>query len=483
MPTQSDLTVRSLGPAIFDSPLIAKGRTFPDPRVHVRYQAREGSDDLEGTDLVFEKAGARARLFFDPAETTAAYVTCGGLAPGLNNAIRSGYLELTHNYGVRRVMGIQQGYRGLDPAEGLEPIPLTADMVDDINDMGGTILGTSRGGRDPIGIVDYLEAHDIDILFCIGGDGTQRGAHAIAEEIARRGGARSIVGLPKTIDNDVPFVYQSFGYATALDEATEILRRAHVEAKGSQNGIGLVKVMGRDAGFIAAGAAIASQESNFCLVPEVPFPLEGEDGLLMALERRILARHHAVVVVAEGAGQELFDERFDGTDASGNPRYRDIGVLLRDRIKEHFRARELEVHVKYFDPSYAIRSVPPNAFDRILTDRMARNGVHAAMAGKTDVLMGSWNQASIWVPIATAVAETRRMNPDGDLWNAVLSTTGQPDWRASESGGKPVSVGRTPRRRTGGALALGPKPGVSSVSYPLVPDIWSQRAPALWPMM
>jgi 6-phosphofructokinase 1 len=429
MATQAQLTVPVLGAARHVSPLVAKGRRFGDPLVTVRYQAREGSDELEGLGLLFEHAGARERLYFDPATTSAAFVTCGGLAPGLNNAIRSGYLELTHNYAVRRVLGIQQGYRGLDPSEGLEPIELSADFVDDINDMGGTVLGTSRGGRDPVDIVDYLESHDIDILFCIGGDGTQRGAHAIAQEVGKRGTGRSIVGLPKTIDNDVPFVYQSFGYSTALEEATGILRRAHVEAKGSHNGIGLVKLMGRDAGFIAAGAVIASQEANFCLVPEVPVPLGGEGGFLDALEQRMRARHHAVVVVAEGAGQELFGERFDGTDASGNVRYRDIGVLLRDRIKEHFRERELEVHVKYFDPSYSIRSVPPNAMDRILTDRMSRNAVHAAMAGKTDVLVGWWNQASILVPIATAVAERKRMKTDGDMWNAVLSTTGQPDWR------------------------------------------------------
>lgn len=430
MPTQAELTVPVLGAPRFDSPLIGRGRHFGDPRVQVRFQARAGDGGLEGVGLTFEHAGASEKLFFDPARTTAAFVTCGGLAPGLNNAIRSGFYELTHNYGVKRVLGIQQGYRGLDPNEGLEPIELTADFVDDIHDMGGTVLGTSRGGRDPADIVDYLEAHDIDILFCIGGDGTQRGAHAIAQEVTGRGGTRSIVGLPKTIDNDVPFVYQSFGYSTALEEATEVLRRAHVEAKGSLNGIGLVKVMGRDAGFIAAGAAIASQESNFCLVPEVPFPLEGEGGFLEALERRMLARHHAVVVVAEGAGQDLFAERFDGTDSSGNVRYRDIGVLLRDRIREHFRERQIEVHIKYFDPSYAIRSVPPNAMDRILTDRLARNAVHAAMAGKTDVLMGWWNQASIMVPIAVAVAERKRMKTDGDMWNAVLSTTGQPDWRS-----------------------------------------------------
>ena len=432
-PTQAELEVPVLGPARHASPLRAKGRRFPDPAVRVRYQAREGTGETASEGLTFEKAGPREQIFFDPATTTAAFVTCGGLAPGLNNTIRSGFLELVYNYGVKRVLGIRNGYRGLDPAEGLEPMALTHDFIDDINDMGGTVLGTSRGSRAAADIVDYLEAHDIDVLFCIGGDGTQRGAHAIAEEVRTRGGERAIVGIPKTIDNDVPYVYMSFGYATALEEAMGVLRSAHTEAKSHAGGIGLVKLMGRDAGFIAAGAAVASQEANFVLVPEVPFPLEGEDGFLSRLEERMAARDHAVIVVAEGAGQHLFEAGDAVTDASGNRRYRDVGLLLRDRIRDYFRERGIEVTVKYFDPSYAIRSVPPNASDRFLTDRLARNAVHAAMAGKTDVMIGSWNQATILVPIATAVAELKRMSPDRDLWSAVLSTTGQPDWRSPEA--------------------------------------------------
>jgi len=177
IPTQSQLDVPSLGEARFDSPLRAKGRHFPDPDLRVRYQTRESSTHLEGERLTFEKAGPRERLYFDPSTTTAAFVTCGGLAPGLNNTIRSGFYELLHNYGVERVLGIQSGYRGLDPASGLEPIELTSHLVDAINDLGGTILGSSRGGREPEVIADYLEAHDIDILFCIGGDGTM--LHAV----------------------------------------------------------------------------------------------------------------------------------------------------------------------------------------------------------------------------------------------------------------------------------------------------------------
>ena len=429
MPTQRDFLVPTLGPCAFESPLQARGRTFADELIRVRVKRHIRDEAVEIDTLSFEEAGPRPKLFFNPAETTAAFVTCGGLSPGLNNVIRSGFLELTHNYGVQRVLGIRNGYAGLNPDSGLEPTVMTERFVRNIHHLGGTVLGSSRGAQDPAVIVDFLEAREIDILFCIGGDGTQRGAHSIQLEIAKRGLAKSVVGIPKTIDNDVPYVELSFGYVTALEVASQVLRGAHVEAVGAPNGIGLVKLMGRAAGFIAAGASLASQEANFVLVPEVPFPLEGDGGLLAALERRILSRGHAVVVVAEGAGQHLFTDKKAESDASGNVGFEDIGVFLRDRIKRYFRERDLTLNMKYIDPSYAIRSVPANAWDRILTDRMARSAVHAAMAGKTDAMVGYWNQEIVYVPISTAVAQKKRMSLESDLWNAVLSSTRQPNWR------------------------------------------------------
>ncbi len=419
-----ELRVPSLGECRFESPLRAKGRTFVGDDARILYQDEPGAESF-----LFERAGPRERIFFEPAETTAAFVTCGGLSPGLNNVIRSGALELYHNYGVRSVLGIRSGYSGLNPANGLEPVSLTPERVHSIHQLGGTVLGSSRGPQDPSTTVNFLEARGIDILFCIGGDGTQRGAHTIQEEIDKRGLAKSVVGIPKTIDNDVPFVWLSFGHATALEVAGEVLRGAHVEAHGAPNGIAVVKLMGRDAGFIAAGAAVVSQDANFVLVPEVPFPLEGEDGFLAALERRMQERDHALVVVAEGAGQHLFERDDVERDASGNVRYEDIGLYLRDRIRSHFRERGTEINLKYIDPSYAIRSVPAGGWDRVLADRMARNAVHAGMAGCSDVMIGFWNHKMIHVPISTAVQQTKHMPLTSDLWNAVLATTGQPDWR------------------------------------------------------
>ena len=300
--------------------------------------------------------------------------------------------------------------------------------MDHIHHLGGTVLGSSRGHQDPSVIVDTLERENIDILFCVGGDGTQRGASVIAQEVNRRGLRKAVVGIPKTIDNDISFVFTSFGYNTALEKAEEVLRGAHVEARGAPNGIGLVKLMGRNAGFIAAGAALASQDANFVLIPEVPFRLEGENGLLASLEQRMLSKNHALIVVAEGAGQDLLESDETCSDASGNLLHEDIGLFLRDSIQRYFKSRQIPINLKYIDPSYYIRSVPANSGDRILSDQMARMAVHAGMAGKTDVLIGYWHNELIHVPIGTTIAHRRQLDTTSDLWTAVMRSTGQPVW-------------------------------------------------------
>ncbi len=428
MSSTGNHAVKSLGPCARASPLVGTKRRFVSDarRIRLEDELRAGAGAEEQASL--EMAGPRERIFFDPPRTTVALVTCGGLSPGLNNVIRSAYYELTHNYGVRRILGIRDGYRGLNPEQGSAPLELSAALVHDIHNQGGTVLGSSRGAQDPAVMADFLERESIDVLLCLGGDGTQRGAHSLAVELEKRGAAISVVGIPKTIDNDIPYVWMSFGFATAAENAQQVVQGAHVEALGAPNGVGLVRLMGRNAGFLAAGAALASQEANFVLVPEVPFVLEGEGGFLEALERRVLDRGHAVVIVAHGAGQHLFPRESEKRDASGNVIYHDTGVFLRDRILAHFARRRLELNLRYIDPSYAIRSLPANAWDRILSDRMARAGVHAAMAGKTDVLIGYHHQSLVHVPIGTAVRETRQMDTQSDMWQAVLSCTGQPHW-------------------------------------------------------
>ena len=373
--------------------------------------------------LLFELAGAREHLFFNPSETRAGIVTCGGLCPGLNDVVRSLFLEMHHAYGVRDVLGFRWGYQGLDPEHGAEPLVLTHEMVDRIHLQAGTILGTSRGPVDKARAVENLIRRRVNILFTIGGDGTQRGAREFFEEAKRQGHALSVVGIPKTIDNDIPFVARSFGFLTAVEEATKVLQRAHTEARSVQNGIALVKLMGRHAGFLTAEATVASQEVNFTLIPEVPFQLEG---FLKALEQRIVKRGHAVIAVAEGAGQELLGNTGKERDPSGNVRLRDIGLFLREKIEEWFKARNIPFVMRYFDPSYIVRSSPANAEDAVLCDAFARHAAHAAMAGKTGVVIGYLHDLFIHVPIELLATQQKRLDHDSPIWSAVLSATGQP---------------------------------------------------------
>jgi len=373
--------------------------------------------------LLFELAGAREHLFFNPPETRAGIVTCGGLCPGLNDVVRSLFLEMHHAYGVRDVLGFRWGYQGLDPEHGAEPLVLTHEMVDRIHLQAGTILGTSRGPVDKARAVENLIRRRVNILFTIGGDGTQRGAREFFEEAKRQGHALSVVGIPKTIDNDIPFVARSFGFLTAVEEATKVLQRAHTEARSVQNGIALVKLMGRHAGFLTAEATVASQEVNFTLIPEVPFRLEG---FLKALEQRIVKRGHAVIAVAEGAGQELLGNTGKERDPSGNVRLRDIGLFLREKIEEWFKARNIPFVMRYFDPSYIVRSSPANAEDAVLCDAFARHAAHAAMAGKTGVVIGYLHDLFIHVPIELLATQPKRLDHNSPIWSAVLSATGQP---------------------------------------------------------
>jgi 6-phosphofructokinase 1 len=416
------MNITSLGEARFPSPV---PHTVSDqariPAVIVRDPAAPKRDEV-----LFELAGPRAKLFFDPAQTRAGIVTCGGLCPGLNNVIRALFLELHHTYGVAEVLGFRGGYQGLDPVRGQEPIVLTPAYVDNIHKHGGTILGTSRGPVDMAAAVDNLIRRDVHILFTIGGDGTQRGGHELFQQSKGRGHALSVVGIPKTVDNDVAFVARTFGYLTAVEEAVKVLTCAHTEARSVHNGLALVKLMGRHAGFIAAGATVANQDVNFTLIPEVPFKLDGDNGFLSVLKERLKQRAHAVVVVAEGAGQELFQDTAAEIDPSGNIKLKDIGLLLRERIETYFKEANIPIVMRYFDPSYLIRSNAANASDSLLCDLYARNAVHAAMAGKTGLVIGFLHDAFIHIPIEMLVLEKKRVDPDGLRWKAVLAVTGQP---------------------------------------------------------
>jgi 6-phosphofructokinase 1 len=389
---------------------------------HSNLEAIEGILKSGKRPPVFEKAGPREKIYFDPSKLKCGIVTCGGLCPGLNDVIRAIVLALYHHYGVRTIFGFPYGYEGLSHKYGHAPLELTPNIVEDIHQKGGTILGSSRGPQDVAEMVDCLERMNIGILFTIGGDGTLRGAQAIAKEIANRKLRIGVIGIPKTIDNDISYVEQSFGFVTAVSEATTSIYSAHTEAEGARNGIGLVKLMGRESGFIAAYACLANSDVNYCLVPEVEFSV---DGLIRTLKERLQQRHHAVIVVGEGAGQNLMEE-IQERDASGNIRFGDIGTFLKDRITGYFRKAGTEITLKYIDPSYNIRSMPANAHDSAFCLLLGHNAVHAGMAGRTNMVLGFWKNEFTHVPIQAAVSQRRKIDPNGRLWNSVLASTGQP---------------------------------------------------------
>jgi len=425
-----DLAIERIGSPTVDSPLIQRNRHFvdDDERIFVfshSYDLR-GSKDSGKEPPTFERAGPRRKIFFDPAELNCGIVTCGGLCPGLNDVVRTITLSLIWQYGVKNVYGFRYGYAGLTSRPPQPPMLLTTQLVNDIHLKGGDILSSSRGPQDSDEMVDSLERLGISVLFIIGGDGTLRGSRDLAEAIKKRGLKISVIGVPKTIDNDISGIEQSFGFSTAVEAALTVLCGAHEEARGAWNGVGLVKLMGRDSGFIAAYATLANSDVNFCFIPEVPFVLEGENGFLNALEKRLDNRHHAVVVVAEGAGGHLTGKNgAPAKDASGNILRQDIGLILKEKIAEYFRRKKKPMSLKYIDPSYIIRSLPADSNDSAFCVMLGQNAVHAGMSGRTNMVVGYWNQYFVNIPTSLTVLKRKKVDPDGHLWQTVLEITGQ----------------------------------------------------------
>lgn len=424
-----DFTIQSLGACTIPSPINVSYFTSNEKRIlfnnNLHQYDRLKSPD--GLPLSVEVAGPRQSIFFDPSKTKAAIVTCGGLCPGINDVIRSLVMELYHRYGVRNIAGIRYGFQGMIPRYGHSLIELTPEIVKDIHTLGGSILGSSRGRQEIDAMVNALKRMNVDILFAIGGDGTMRAAERITAEISGRGHSIGVIGIPKTIDNDLNLIQKTFGFDTAISEAVKAIQCAHVEAKGAPNGIGLVKIMGRQSGYIAAGTALAQSDINFVLIPEVPFDLEGDKGFLAAVEKQLVNRHHCVILVAEGAGQEHIRQEGQprGTDASGNPRLFDIGVFLKGAIESYFQAKGTEINLKYIDPSYTIRSVPANASDSMYCGALGQYAVHAGMAGKTGMLVGLMKDEYVHIPL-NMVASGTQLDTGGNVWMRVLETTGQP---------------------------------------------------------
>jgi 6-phosphofructokinase 1 len=424
-----DFTIADLGERKIVSPLNITNFTTDKKRLLFNCYLDSFAEykNAQGLPLSIELAGPRANIFFDPGRTKAAIVTCGGLCPGINDVIRSITMELFYRYGVKNILGVKYGFRGLIPEYGHTTVKLLPEIVKDITHIGGSFLSCSRGHQDIDKIIQSLTDSQIDILFCIGGDGTMRAVQKITDGIIKRNLKIAVVGIPKTIDNDLNLIEKSFGFDTAITETVHAIRCAHVEAKGAVNGIGLIKIMGRLSGHIAANAALAQNDTNFVLIPEVPFALEGKNGFLMSLEKRIKSSGHAVVMVAEGAGQNLMRKIDDPveTDPSGNLRLHDIGIFLKHEIENYFQKINLEVNLKYIEPSYLIRSVPANASDGIYCSSLGQYAVHAAMAGKTGLLVALMKDEYVHLPLVAAESR-RKIDPQGEVWLRVLEATGQP---------------------------------------------------------
>ncbi|XP_072987992.1 ATP-dependent 6-phosphofructokinase 6-like [Typha latifolia] len=381
----------------------------------------------------FRRAGPRQKVYFEPDEVRACIVTCGGLCPGLNTVIREIVCGLYHMYGVTRVLGIEDGYRGFYARN---TITLTPKTVNDIHKRGGTILGTSRGGHDTSKIVDSIQDRGINQVYIIGGDGTQKGASVIFEEIKKRGLKVAVAGIPKTIDNDIAVIDKSFGFDTAVEEAQRAINAAHVEAESVENGIGVVKLMGRYSGFIAMYATLASRDVDCCLIPESPFYLEGKGGLFEHIEKRLKENGHMVIVVAEGAGQDLIAESMrsmDHQDASGNKLLLDVGLWLSQKIKDHFsRRRKMAMNLKYIDPTYMIRAVPSIASDNIYCTLLAHSAIHGAVAGYTGFTVGPVNGRHSYIPFYRITERQNKVVITDRMWARLLSSTNQPSFLSNK---------------------------------------------------
>lgn len=367
------------------------------------------------------RSGPRRTIYHDPSQVTAALVTCGGLCPGLNDVVQNIVYTLD-DYGVPedQIFGIRYGLRGFLDRHA-KPIQLGRSQVDGIQLKGGTMLGTSRGNARIKDIVDRLRLWGINMLFVIGGNGGNAAAHAIAKECIASGVCCNVVGVPKSIDNDIQLIDRCFGFDTAVEEAQRSLICARVEAR-SAAGISIVKLMGRQSGFISMNASMASGVVDVCLIPEVQFTMPKLLGFVGSVMK---SKNYCVVCVAEGAGQDILEDGIPAgaTDASGNPILKDIGTFLRDAFRKEFNG----VDVKYIDPSYMIRSIPTITTDRIYCKVLGQGAVHGAFAGYTDFTVGLINTHYVFLPTTTIIQSARTVDPQGRQWNRLKTAINQPD--------------------------------------------------------
>ena len=324
-------------------------------------------------------------------------LTGGGDCPGLNAVIRAVVRKGIDTYGDQLV-GFRDGWRGVLEDVGEE---LTIESTRGILPRGGTILGSSRTNptkhEDGIGVVQAtLARHQLDGLIAIGGEDTLGAANRLAEA------GVSVIGVPKTIDNDLGATDVTFGFDTALHVATEAIDRLHTTAE-SHHRILVVEVMGRNAGWIALHSGIAGG-ADVILIPEIPFDIDEVCRLIGRRHGR--GRYFSIVVVAEGAQPKEGTMRLAAgeVDDFGHPRLGGIGHQLEREIEQRtgFETRATVLgHVQ--------RGGTPTAFDRVLATRLGLAAIDAAHEGRWGTMTALHSTEIELVALRDAVAEVRRV--------------------------------------------------------------------------
>ena len=375
---------------------------------------------------LYIRGGPRFHIALDNLRVKACIMTCGGLCPGLNVVIRELVMALRYNYGVAEIYGIKWGFLGFTQKECW--IKLEPEDVKHIHLLGGTVLGTSRRGFDGEEISKQLIKNNVNMVFFIGGDGTHRGIKELSKILKEKKKKIILVGIPKSIDNDMPIIDKSFGLESVVQESVRTIRAANVEANCNLNGIGLVKLFGRSSGFVAMLSTLAARDVNICLIPEIPFNLYGENGLLDFIFQRMQVKEHCVIVVSDGARFSVKDYK----TSNGRP-VEDIGLVIKKEIIEKSEELGIEVNLKYMDPTYVVRAVPANEYDCNLCAKLAESAVHCAFAGFTNFSVGMINNKPCMIPLEKMCGKSeRKVEFNSDDYLMLLASTGQPSFYPQE---------------------------------------------------
>ncbi|MGA7341196.1 MAG: 6-phosphofructokinase [Terracidiphilus sp.] len=467
---ENPITDKSIGTLSDDSPRVmldARGRAEADgavdlslpearPRTHLRYPLQPGA--MLGIGILVS----------------------GGIAPGINAVIDG--IVLRHSlYHARQcargrrhsieILGYREGFKGL-LRPGVHPQRLNSAAIRGVVEIGGSYLGTSRAdellpGTGPNrnakleAAIGRLQNDGVHILYVIGGDGSMSCAHALWHYARRKGYELSVVGIPKAMDNDILWVWQSFGFLSAVEEARQAILHMHTEVSSNPR-VGIVQLFGSDSGFIASHAGY-STACDLVLIPEDPMTM---DDIVTHISERLtdrfgngqdIAGPYALVVMAETAlpadARKYIDDprvglsegkrgekealksfldngrrvRGQTPDELRTAGLKIVSRVLQDRIQQELEPREYwrDFRVITNEPRHLIRSIPPSVTDVIFGERLGALAVDNAMAGYTDFMVSQWLTEFVLVPLPLVVLGRKRVPTNGIFWKSVLSKTGQ----------------------------------------------------------